>query len=144
MYEPAALATEKPSRNIEDEYQRKVRMLAQSWLHVLSGRMLRGGGPLYLTQIVSHRILRYGSGILHVVLLASSIALAGDGIVYSAVLAFQLAWLTLAAAGRLRLPIPGAALAYYYFLVTLATLTGLVRYLRSGVPVVWGKVEGTR
>ncbi len=144
VYEPAALATEKPSRNIEDEYQRKVRMLAQSWLHVLSGRMLRGGGPLYLTQIVSHRILRYGSGILHVFLLASSIALAGDGILYSAVLAFQLAWLALAAAGRLRLPIPGAALAYYYFLVTLATLTGLVRYLRSGVPVVWEKVEGTR
>jgi glycosyltransferase involved in cell wall biosynthesis len=144
VYEPAALATEKPSRNIEDEYQRKVRMLAQSWLHVLSGRMLRGGGPLYLTQIVSHRILRYASGILHVVLLASSIALVGDGAIYAGALAAQLVWLLLAVAGRFRLRVPGASLAYYYFLVTLATLTGLVRYLRFGVPVVWEKIEGTR
>jgi glycosyltransferase involved in cell wall biosynthesis len=144
VYEPAALATEKPSRNIEDEYQRKVRMLAQSWLHVLSGRMLRGGGPLYLTQIVSHRILRYGSGILHVLLLASNVALVGDGTIYSVALAMQFAWLLLAVAGRFRLPLPGAGLAYYYFLVTLATLTGLFRYLRFGVPVVWEKAEGTR
>jgi hypothetical protein len=106
--------------------------------------MLRGGGPLYLTQIVSHRILRYSSGILHVILLASNIALVGEGPIYAIALAGQLGWLLLAAAGRLRLPIPVAALAYYYFLVTLATLTGLVRYLRSGVPVVWEKVEGTR
>jgi glycosyltransferase involved in cell wall biosynthesis len=144
VYEPAALATEKPSRNIEDEYQRKVRMLAQSWLHVLSGRMLRGGGALYLTQIVSHRILRYASGILHVVLLASTIAVVGEGAIYVVALAVQLVWLLLAAAGRLRMRVPGASLAYYYFLVTLATLTGLVRYLRFGVPVVWEKIEGTR
>ena len=28
--------------------------------------------------------------------------------------------------------------------MTLATLAGLVRYLRVGVPVVWEKAEGTR
>jgi glycosyltransferase involved in cell wall biosynthesis len=144
VYEPAAIANERPSRNLEDEYRRKVRMLAQSWLQVLTGRMLRGGGPLYLTQIVSHRLLRYGSGILHVVLLTTSVALVREGGLYRVVLAGQLAWLLLAAAGRLRLRVPGAALAYYYFLVTLATLSGLVRYVRSGSPVVWEKVEGTR
>ena len=144
VYEPAAMATEKPSHNLEDEYHRKVRMLAQSWLHVLSGRMLRGGGPLYLTQIVSHRLLRYGSGILHLCLLGANIALVGDGVIYSVALGVQVTWLALAAAGRRRLPLPGAGLAYYYFLVTLATLAGLVRYLRFGVPVVWEKAEGTR
>jgi cellulose synthase/poly-beta-1,6-N-acetylglucosamine synthase-like glycosyltransferase len=144
VYEPAAIATERPSRNLEDEYRRKVRMLAQSWLQVLTGRMLRGGGPLYLSQIVSHRLLRYGSGILHVVLLTTSVVLVRDGTVYRVVLAGQVAWLLLAAAGRLRLRVPGAGLAYYYFLVTAATLSGLVRYLRSGSPVVWEKVEGTR
>jgi glycosyltransferase involved in cell wall biosynthesis len=144
VYEPAAVATEKPSHDLEDEYRRKVRMLSQCWLHVLSGRMVRGGGPLYLTQIFSHRLLRYGSGILHLVLLGTSFALVDDGWIYAGALAGQLAWLALAAAGRARLRIPGAGLAYYYFLVTLATLTGLVRYLRFGVPVVWEKVEGTR
>jgi glycosyltransferase involved in cell wall biosynthesis len=144
VYEPAAVATEKPSHDLEDEYRRKVRMLSQCWLHVLSGRMMRGGGPLYLTQIFSHRLLRYGSGILHLVLLGISVALLDEGWVYTGALAGQLAWLALAAAGRRRLRIPGAGLAYYYFLVTLATLTGLVRYVRFGVPVVWEKVEGTR
>jgi cellulose synthase/poly-beta-1,6-N-acetylglucosamine synthase-like glycosyltransferase len=144
VYEPEATAWEKPSRDLEDEYQRKVRMQSQCWQHVLSGRMLRGGGPLYLLQIVSHRLLRYGSGLLHLVLLITSIALIGQGLVYVVILAAQVAWLLLAGAGRLKLPIPGAGLAYYYLLVTLATLAGLVRYLRVGVPVVWEKAEGTR
>jgi cellulose synthase/poly-beta-1,6-N-acetylglucosamine synthase-like glycosyltransferase len=144
VYDADAVAWEKPSHDLEDEYRRKVRMLAQCWLHVLSGRMLRGGGALYVVQIVSHRLLRYGSGILHLVVLGTSIALVGHGLVYSVALGTQAVWLLLALAGRLRLPIPGAALAYYYLLVTLATLAGLVRYLRLGVPVVWEKAEGTR
>ena len=144
VYEPDALAVEKPSRHNEDEFHRKVRMFARSWRHVLRGWMFRGGSPLYQLQLVSHRALRYGSGLLHLVLFASSIALARSGLVYELALSVQLAGLALALAGRLRLPIPGAALAYYYFLITLATVVGLVRYLRFGVPVVWDKTEGTR
>jgi cellulose synthase/poly-beta-1,6-N-acetylglucosamine synthase-like glycosyltransferase len=144
VYEPGALAVEKPSRHSEDEFHRKVRMFARSWRHILRGWMFRGGSPLYRLQLVSHRALRYGSGLLHLVLLASSIALARSGLVYELALSVQLAGLALALAGRLRLPIPGAALAYYYFLITLATVVGLVRYLRFGVPVVWDKAEGTR
>ena len=144
VYEPEALAIEKPSRDLEDEYRRKVRMLTQSWLHVLSGRMLRGGGALYLGQIVSHRLLRYASGSLHIVALTTNALLLDEGTAYRVAFAGQLGWLGLAAAGRRRLPIPGAGLAYYYFLVTAATVTGLVRYLRSGVPVVWEQIEGTR
>ena len=49
-----------------------------------------------------------------------------------------------ALAGRLLLPIPGAALAYYYVLITWATVKALTRYLRFGVPAVWEKAEGTR
>jgi cellulose synthase/poly-beta-1,6-N-acetylglucosamine synthase-like glycosyltransferase len=144
VYEVDAVAWERPSKDLEDEYQRKVRMQSQCWQHVLSGRMLRGGGALYLLQMISHRVLRYGSGLLHLVLLITSIALVGQGFVYALLLGAQLAWLLLAVAGRFKLSLPGAGLAYYYLLVTLATLAGLVRYLRVGVPVVWGKAEGTR
>jgi glycosyltransferase involved in cell wall biosynthesis len=144
VYDPHAVAWEKPARDSEDEFARKVRMHAQIWRHLLSGDILRGGGPLYLLQIFSHRVLRYGSGILHIVVLVCSIALVGHGLVYAIALGLQLAGLLLALAGRLRLPVPGAALAYYYLLVTLATLAGLVRYARVGVPVVWEQAEGTR
>ena len=144
VYEPDALAFEKASSDSEDEFGRRVRMHAQGWLHLLSGRMLQRAEPLYLAQLVSHRVLRYASGLLHLTLFASSLALAGRAPVYRTALAAQLAWLGLAAAGRLRLPLPGAAIAYYYLLVTAATLAGLARCVRGDAPAVWDKAAGTR
>ena len=144
VYEPRAVAFEKPSPRVEDEFNRKVRMFEHCWLMVLRGRMFRGAGPLYLTQLISHRLLRYGSGILHLVLLATSAALAGRGLTFAIVLALQVAALALALAARLGLRIPTAGLALYYVLITWATVVALVRYLRFGAPAVWEKAEGTR
>jgi cellulose synthase/poly-beta-1,6-N-acetylglucosamine synthase-like glycosyltransferase len=144
VYEPEAHAFEKPSRDLEDEYRRKVRMFEHCWLILLRGRMLRDLDPVYLGEIVSHRVLRYGSGIAHLALALGSLGLARRGGVYRTALVAQLAALGLAAAGRLRAPVPGAGLAYYYLLVTHATNVALVRYLRFGVPAVWDKAEGTR
>src|SRR5207244_11032632 len=101
-------------------------------------------GPGYFVVVVSHRLLRYGIGILHLVLLVSSAVLVGEGWVYQAVLGAQLVWLLLAGAGRLRLPVPGGGLAYYYLVVTWATLAGLARFVRSGPPLHWERIEGTR
>ena len=136
VFEPEAVAWEKPSRDIEDEYRRKVRMFEHCWLIVLRGKMLRRLGPTYLLEILSHRHLRYASGLLHLVLLGSSIALVGEGVVYQVALGVQLAVLLAAALG--------VGIARYYVLVTWATVVSLVRYLRFGVPAVWGKAEGTR
>jgi cellulose synthase/poly-beta-1,6-N-acetylglucosamine synthase-like glycosyltransferase len=136
VFEPEAVAWEKPSRDIEDEYRRKVRMFEHCWLIVLRGKMLRRLGPTYLLEILSHRHLRYASGLLHLVLLGSSIALVGEGVVYQVALGVQLAVLLAAALG--------VGIARYYVLVTWATVVSLVRYLRFGVPAVWAKAEGTR
>ena len=62
VYEPEALAFEKPTPTNETEYRRKVRMFEHCWLIVLRGRMLRRLGPLYALEIVSHRLLRYACG----------------------------------------------------------------------------------
>jgi glycosyltransferase involved in cell wall biosynthesis len=144
VYDPEALAFEKAALDSEDELGRRVRMQSQSWLHILSGRMLRPATPLFLAQLVSHRVLRNASGLLHIALFGASVALAGRGRVYRLALGGQLSWLGLAAAGRLRAPVPGAALAYYYLTVTGATVAGLVRCLRGDVPAVWDKAAGTR
>ena len=135
-YEPEALAFEKPSRDIEDEYARKVRMFEHCWAIVVEGDMLRDLPPGYLAKIVSHRHLRYGSGLLHLVLLSSSLALVRRGPIYRTALLGQLAFLGAAAAR------PG--LPRYYTLVTWATVKALRNYARHGVPAVWGKAEGTR
>jgi glycosyltransferase involved in cell wall biosynthesis len=144
VYEPEALAVEKPSRDIEDEYRRKVRMLPWSWRHLFEAGSLRHVPPLYLLELVSHRVLRYASGFLHLALLATSVALVSEGLPYQAALAAQAAWLALAAAGKLELPVPGAGLAYYYLLMSWATVVALGRYLREGAPLMWEKAEGTR
>ncbi len=143
--DPSAVAWESPATDSEDEYRRKVRMAARCWQHVARGRMLRGGGPLFLLQMVSHRLLRYLSGILHVLALASALALTLEGsALYAVLLGIQLAWLALALCGARRIRAPGAGLAWYYLLITWATLAGLWRYLRVGVPVVWEPAQGTR
>ncbi len=144
VYEPEAIAHEKPTPESADEFRRKVRMLPWSWGFLLSGKTLRGVPPLYAVELVSHRHLRYASGLLHVVLLGTNIALVGEGPPYRVALAAQGAWLTLALAGRLRAPIPGAGIAHYYLLMTTATLASLARYLRSGASLTWEKAEGTR
>ena len=136
VFEPEAVAWEKPSRDIEDEYRRKVRMFEHCWLIVLRGKMLRRLGPTYLLEILSHRHLRYASGLLHLILLGSSIALVRDGLLYQIALGAQLLLLLAAALG--------VGIARYYVLVTWATVVSLVRYLRFGVPAVWAKAEGTR
>jgi cellulose synthase/poly-beta-1,6-N-acetylglucosamine synthase-like glycosyltransferase len=144
VYEPEAVAWEKPARDAEDEYRRKVRMMTRSWRPLLDGSLARTGDALYLAEIVSHRVLRYGSGVLHVVLLGSSATLAGDSNLYTLAFVGQLGVLALAYAGRHRLDVPGASLAYYYVLTTAATVEALVRYLRGGSPATWAKAEGTR
>jgi cellulose synthase/poly-beta-1,6-N-acetylglucosamine synthase-like glycosyltransferase len=144
VYEPEAVAFEKPTPDNESEYRRKVRMFEHCWLIVLRGRMLRGTDPVYAASLVSHRHLRYGSGVLHLALLGSSVALAGAGPVYALALTGQIAFGSLAYAGSRRLPLPGAGLAHYYALVTWATVVALRRYLQAGVPAVWEKAEGTR
>jgi cellulose synthase/poly-beta-1,6-N-acetylglucosamine synthase-like glycosyltransferase len=136
VFEPEALAYEKPTPDLETEYRRKVRMFEHCWLITLRGRMLRGLPPLYLGSMVSHRVLRYGSGLLHAVLLGANVALVASGPVYVAALAGQAGFLLLAAAR------PG--LPRYYALVTLATLTALRNYVRRGVPATWQAAEGTR
>ncbi len=136
VYDSEALAFEKPSRDVEDEYRRKVRMFEHCWLITLRGGMFRDVPPLYLSQLVSHRLLRYGSGVLHLVLLGTSAALAVDSTFFRAALAVQVAILAVAAVR------PG--LARYYVLVSWATVEALAGYLRRGVPAVWEKAEGTR
>ena len=89
-------------------------------------------------------MLRYGSGFLHLSLLGTSIALADEGLPYQAALVAQAGWLALAAAGKLRLRVPGAGLAYYYLLMSWATVAALARYLRAGGPLMWEKAAGTR
>jgi cellulose synthase/poly-beta-1,6-N-acetylglucosamine synthase-like glycosyltransferase len=129
VYEPEALAFERPTPTNESEYRRKVRMFEHSWLIVLRGGMLRRQPPGYLLALVSHRHLRYASGLLHLTLLGSSIALLGHGVLFAVALGLQL--------GLLAAALVGVGVARYYVLITWATVVALWNYLRRGVPATW-------
>jgi len=129
VYEPEALASERPTPTNESEYRRKVRMFEHAWLIVLRGRMLRGQPPGYFVELVSHRHLRYASGVLHLVLFGASVALLGQGQIYAVFLGLQL--------GLLAAALAGVGLARYYVLITVATVVALWNYLRRGVPATW-------
>jgi cellulose synthase/poly-beta-1,6-N-acetylglucosamine synthase-like glycosyltransferase len=138
VYDPEAIASERPTPEIGTEYRRKVRMFEHCWLIVVRGKMLRRLPPLYLAEILSHRHLRYASGLLHLVVLGTNVALvvAREGWVYDVALALQLAFVAVAFARP--------SIARYYALVTWATVVALWNYLRRGVPATWDAAEGMR
>lgn len=144
VYDTEAIAYEKPARDLEDEFARKARMFRWAWHLLFAGRPTRGAGRLFRFQWFSHRTLRYASGILHLTFLLATTALLLDGTVYVVAWVLQLAWLALAGLAWLRVPLPGSGVAYYYLLVTLATIVGAVRYVRGGIPGTWERAEGTR
>jgi cellulose synthase/poly-beta-1,6-N-acetylglucosamine synthase-like glycosyltransferase len=136
VYDPSAVAYEKPTPTNEDEYRRKVRMFEHCWLIVLRGRLLRRQPPGYALELVSHRHLRYASGVLHLVLLAASVALVPYSWLYAVALGLQL--------GVLAAALVGVGIARYYVLVSWATTQALWNYLRRGVPATWDAAAGTR
>jgi cellulose synthase/poly-beta-1,6-N-acetylglucosamine synthase-like glycosyltransferase len=138
VYDPEAVALERPTPEIETEYRRKVRMFEHCWLIVARGKMLRRLPPLYLAEIVSHRHLRYASGLLHLVLLGTNVGLvaARAGWIYDVALGLQLAFFAVAVARP--------SIARYYALITWATVVALWNYVRRGVPATWDAAEGTR
>jgi hypothetical protein len=145
VYEPEARAAERMAATIPEEFKRKRRMMAGAWGTMLSTGLLslRGYGPLYALEVYSHRFLRYTSPILHLVALGANVALLGEGLVYVVTLAAQLVLLAAAALAPLW-PVKPLRIARYYVAVTASSAVGLWDYLRHGVPVTWGKAEGTR
>jgi glycosyltransferase involved in cell wall biosynthesis len=145
VYEPSAVAVERPLASIEGEFRRKRRMMSHAWPAVLAGGMLdpRGYGPLYALEVYSHRLVRYATPLLHVIALGVNLPLAFGSTLYTVTLAGQLAFLGAAALGRLTAGRPRAlGLAYYYVLVTASLAAGLWDWLRHGTPATWERAEG--
>ena len=144
-YEPLARAVERPLATVEGEFRRKRRMMSHAWPTILGGGMLdpRGYGFLYAVEIFSHRVLRYATPFLHVLALVLNFALLGRAPVYTATLAVQLAFLGVAALGRIKAGrFRPAALCYYYVLVTASLAAGLWDWLRKGTSPTWEPARG--
>ncbi|HEY9900292.1 MAG TPA: glycosyltransferase family 2 protein [Pantanalinema sp.] len=145
-YEPAATASEDASATFNDEFKRKVRIVAGGWQSVV--RLWPLVTPRYglvAFQYVSHRVLRW-----MVVPFALPLALVANAVLawHGALrwlFALQLVFYALAIAGyalQLRgIRWKGCYIPFYFTFLNVAALAGAWRYLRGRQPVTWEKAR---
>ncbi len=138
-----AVTVEPPSAGGGQELRRHVRIVAQN-MHLLwrwLPRLVRAGRWREAAMLVSHRVLRWTTAPCLAVALVANVALLDHGVLARAALAAQLAFHALAltgwAAERAGLRLGFLAAPYYLWVVAVAALGGLVRFLRGRADAVW-------
>lgn len=124
------------------EMRRQTRIMAQSWrifCTQITG-LVRAGRIVYAWQFVTHKFLRWLTLPFLAAFCAATLALAAEGVLYQLALAGQAALLLLAAAGS-RGASGLARVAFLFFLIHAAAITGLIRYLRGTAYVTWNPRE---
>lgn len=146
-YEPRAYAIEKPSKNIGDEFKRKVRISSGIWQAL--GRLSFLFNPFFnfrlFFQFISHRFLRWTiAPLAMIIILAISIAEANQPI-FSILLLLQIIFYALALTGFLlkntKLRWPMVFIPFYYCMMNAAVAAGVWVYFRGKHSVLWDKAS---
>jgi glycosyltransferase involved in cell wall biosynthesis len=141
-FDARAITLEPSSRGAGQEFRRHVRIIAQGVhiVHEWLPRLCAARRWRAVAMLVSHRVLRWGTALFLGIALSTNVALTGSGF-YAALLAGQGLFYALALGGSLAerrgLDIGKLALPYYFCVVSLAGLAGVVRFLTSGAESVW-------
>ena len=148
VHEPEALGWEHNYLEMAGEYPRKVRIMAGGFQCLLRREMVpQLSQPLLLFKFVSHKALRWVSGVLVCALFCLLlVSRFWDGhfdtflalVLYALAGALSLALCAhLVPVSRRLMPV---AMAYYYFMITGASLAGLYRELTGTQKVTWREV----
>lgn len=148
VYEPDAVATEKPPQKAEEEFYRRIRIINQGLKATF--RYLRDvfrAGNLFTFEFIFHKFLRWSVPVFLIIILGSNIFL----------LKFKFYWVFfilqvlfyifsflgyfLEKGGR-RIKI--FYLPFYFCLLNLAALFGFVNFLSKAQTKTWEKAETTR
>ena len=146
LYDPAALAYEKPSNSVYGEFRRKTRIGAQNFQGIPVFRALLS--PTYgfaSFALWSHKILRWLVPVLLIALFVSSAALAPASPFFAVVTGVQGAFVVAAGLGLL-LEVAGVrtgpfGLPYYFVATNAALLVGLFRCLFGRQEATWDVVR---
>ena len=145
VYDPEAVAEEDAAPDVDQEFRRKVRVLAGAWQC-----MKRGAGvpaprtPALFATFVSHKLLRWSVPLFLGAMLVSNALLATRPL-YTALLAGQAVFYALGAAGAAAGGRGGRALAlpHYFCTVNAAAVVGFAKGALNLQPVRWKKVDRT-
>jgi cellulose synthase/poly-beta-1,6-N-acetylglucosamine synthase-like glycosyltransferase len=142
LYEPSALAYEKPSNSVYGEFRRKSRIGAQNFRGIpLFRAVLSPAYGFAAFALWSHKIIRWLVPVLMIAALVSSAALARGSSFYAAAAIAQASLIAAAAIGLL-LETAGRrtgpfALPYYFVATNAALLVGLLQCLFGRPNVKW-------
>jgi cellulose synthase/poly-beta-1,6-N-acetylglucosamine synthase-like glycosyltransferase len=146
VFEAAAVCFEEAGDSFEKEFRRKVRIVGRSlgavcraWIVLLPWKQ-----PRHWFALVSHKLLRWFAPFFLLLLLASSLLLYGS-VPFRLAAALQLAFYSIALAGWW-LESHGRSLRvfylpYYFCLVNVASLFGIVNLLRGSLSPTWQTVR---
>jgi cellulose synthase/poly-beta-1,6-N-acetylglucosamine synthase-like glycosyltransferase len=142
VYEPSALAFEKTTGFVADEFRRKVRIGAQVFntLSEFSGLLSPRYGFVSFA-LWSHKILRWIVPFLLLMIFGTNLFLAGQGLLYQAALWFQFLFYALALLGfifeRVKLHIKSLTYPYYFVSMNAALLVGFLKSMTGGQTSTW-------
>ena len=145
-YEPSAICYEDAGDSFEKEFRRKVRIISRSLNAVRRAPrvLLPWTQPRHWFALMSHKVLRWLAPVFLIVALAANLFL-WHSPVYRVFAILQLAFYFLAAIGWVlgeRRQISKAFyLPYYFCLMNLASLLGLVKFLSGSLSPTWQTIR---
>lgn len=146
VYEPEAISFENGADTFEQEFRRKIRIVARAWRGLLRVRAVlnpfRFG--FFTVQVLSHKLLRWLIPVFMLGALCANIFLLHSPF-YFLTAAAQASFYVLAAIGWLQSRRPEIArvfyVPYYFCLVNYASLLGILSYYRGQSFTTWQTVR---
>lgn len=146
IYEPQAICYEDAAPTFEKEFQRKVRITNRAWYSLLKEKgtfnIFKHG--FFTIQVLSHRVLRWHIPIFLILLALTNIILVHVNMFYKIFLLLQISFYFSAFLGyivkkntkNILFYIP-----YYFVMVNIASLIGVIRAYKGNVPATWETVR---
>lgn len=147
VWEPEAISQEEVSSTTKKEFERKTRIIAWTWRSalILLKDSFKKNQLLLIFQLISHKILRWLIGFFLIFIFLSNIFLL-DNPFYLILFIGQISFYSLATFGYFQ-DKKGKKLnklvnlAYYFCMVNLAALIGVIKGLLGRQKAIWEKVR---
>jgi len=146
VYEAQAVCYEEAGDSFEKEFGRKVRIVSRALnaIHRAPAILLPWTQPRHWFALISHKLLRWFAPVFLILLLLTTMFLWHSAF-YRMALVLQLFFYTLAATGWATEKRKTASkilyLPYYFCLVNLASLYGVIRFLRGSLSPTWQTIR---
>lgn len=148
IYEPDAIAREKPPQKVEEEFLRRVRIINQGFKSTfrLSGSILNAG-CLFVFEFLFHKLLRWLiPGFLFLIFISNIFLLHLK--IYLLFFIIQLIFYSMAVLGyilyRKNKKVKMFYLSFYFCLLNIAAIWGFIHFLLNVQTRTWKRAETTR